>query len=353
MYNDYEYNDCQIMRQIRERRILLRSPTCILIVNPTSGREQAVKYAPKMEKVLKEQYQSVCTRKTEKSGDAEQFAENAANAGMDVFCMGGDGTIHEVINGLARSENNPSFGFVPFGTVNDLARALHIPRTPHAAINMLRDAVTSRISIGRINDRYFVNIVAAGLLPEAMSRVSIKDKTRLGSLAYFLKAFQVLQKQKSYDFRIEMEDGTVIRSASPLLAGMLTDSAGSFRNILPPTTAGAENYLRLALFRDFSFVDLLAQAPGLIAGNPLSPDTVTVIDVKKARITLSGGDNLSTNVDGEPGPDFPLDLEILPGRIRVFVPKNSSNSLFHIPDLMKYFTGLMEKKNFRKKYKIN
>ena len=61
--------------------------------------------------------------------------------GQDIFCMGGDGTINETINGMVSAGSTATFGFVPLGTVNDLARALHIPLSPKAAIRMLPDAV--------------------------------------------------------------------------------------------------------------------------------------------------------------------------------------------------------------------
>ena len=79
---------------------------------------------------------------------------------------------------------------------------------------MLEHAVKTKIDVGKINDRYFINVVAAGLISEAVSEVSIKEKTLFGSLAYFMKGMQVLNKQRSYHFKIEEENGTVIQVSS-------------------------------------------------------------------------------------------------------------------------------------------
>lgn len=188
---------------------------CLVIVNPTSGRERAPKYIPLLSSVLSKRYDDVSIKLTQKAGDAKDFARRAAEKNKDIICMGGDGTINEVINGMVPVRSDSCFGFIPFGTVNDLARALHIPRSPQGAIRMLEQAKRTTIDVGKINDRYFINIVAAGLIPEAVSEVTIKEKTLFGSLAYFMKGFQALPKQHSYHFHIREENGTDIHISSP------------------------------------------------------------------------------------------------------------------------------------------
>ena len=289
---------------------MTESTRCTIIVNPTSGRERAPRYIPLLHTTLAKRYDNITIKLTEKAGDATEFARIAAEKGRDVICMGGDGTINEVINGMVPVESPSAFGFIPFGTVNDLARALHIPRSPQGAIRMLEHAVKTKIDVGKINERYFINVVAAGLISEAVSEVSIKEKTLFGSLAYFMKGMQVLNKQRSYHFKIEEENGTVIQVSSPLIAAMLTDSAGSFRNLIPPEDRN-KGIIKLCLFHDFAWLNAIRQAPKLLAGFQMGPDFVTVVGIKKAHISITEGDTLSTNVDGDKGPNFPIDLEIL------------------------------------------
>ena len=317
--------------------------TAVIIINPTAGRERAPRYLPLLQEVLSRHYKTVMTRKTEKAGDATSFARAAADAHHDVICMGGDGTINEVINGMVAVHDSPSvFGFIPFGTVNDLARALHIPRSPMSAIRMLETAVVTRADVGRINDRYFINIVAAGLIPEAVSQVTIQEKTLFGSLAYFMKGFQVLSRQKSYRFLIETDGGTAIQMSSPLMAAMLTDSAGSFRNLLPPEDRN-KGVIKLALFRDLDWLHILRQGSMLLAGMQMGADFLTVINIKKARVSILGGDELWTNVDGDKGPAFPLELEILPDRLPVFVPAQAGEADLRTPHTLQFLKNHIRK----------
>lgn len=316
-------------------RLLNQTDTAVIIINPTSGRERAPRYLPLLQEVLSRRYAHVITKETGGAGDATAFAREAAEHRFNIVCMGGDGTINEVINGMMQVESSSVFAFIPFGTVNDLARALHIPRSPRGAIRMLETAEETRIDVGRVNGRYFINIVAAGLIPEAVSQVSIKEKTLFGSLAYFMKGIQALPRQKSYPFLIETEGGTAIRMNSPLMAAMLTDSAGSFRNLLPPEDRN-KGVIKLALFRELDWLRLLRQGPLLLAGLQMGSDLLSVINVKKARISLTDGSELGTNVDGDRGPSFPLDIEILPDRLPVFVPLRRKNESLHAPYALKF-----------------
>lgn len=110
----------------------------VLIVNPSAGNEQATEYEQLAIDKLKQFFDEVQVKETKKGGDARDFAREAAENEFDsVFVMGGDGTVNEGINGLAEQAYRPKFGFFPLGTVNDLARALHVPLDPKEAIEQL------------------------------------------------------------------------------------------------------------------------------------------------------------------------------------------------------------------------
>lgn len=319
-----------------EDLVLENVKRCLVIVNPTSGRERAPKYIPLLSSVLSKRYDDVSIKLTQKAGDAKDFACRAAEKNKDIICMGGDGTINEVINGMVPVRSDSCFGFIPFGTVNDLARALHIPRSPQGAIRMLEQAKRTTIDVGKINDRYFINIVAAGLIPEAVSEVTIKEKTLFGSLAYFMKGFQALPKQHSYHSTSEKKTGRYPYFL-PLVAAMLTDSAGSFRNLVPQEERN-KGVIKLALFHNFQWLRTIREAPKLLTGLQLGPEILTVVGVKKAHISISNEEELITNVDGEKGPSFPIDLEILPDRLSVFVPEKSRKTIRSFPTFLREFS---------------
>lgn len=292
---------------------------CTLIVNPSSGGEKATGYLDLMRTRLSEMFEEVTVKKTEKQGDAEKFAQEAANHGHDaVFCMGGDGTVNETINGLAVAGKSVSFGFVPLGTVNDLARAIGIPLDPEQAISMLSEAALVVLDIGKVNDRYFVSNVAAGAIPEAVEGVSAEEKTKYGPLAYFIEGGKALAKQTMHRFRITV-DGETFTQESPLILIALTNSIASFESFMPQAKVD-DGKMRMVVFKEFNLLDSLKLLPQLIRGEIKNSDAVIYKSFKHATIAVEDGENLITNVDGDEGPAFPLEIEILPSFIKVYGP---------------------------------
>ena len=106
---------------------------------------------------------------------------------------------------------------------------------------------------------------------------------------------------------------------SPLLIAMLTSSVGSFRNIAPQARVD-DGKIWLAVFKDFTYLDLLKLVPEFLAGAPLSSEYMTLMTTTRAKISIVDDHPLSTNMDGDEGPAFPLDLEVLPSFLTVYVP---------------------------------
>ena len=300
---------------------------CILIVNPTAGKEKAKYYKTDLVLQLRTMVEVVELSETTKAGDATAWAKEASEKGYDaVFSMGGDGTLNETVNGLALSGQAVNFGFIPLGTVNDLARALHIPLQPEEAIAALKDSKLVKVDIAKVNDRYFVNTIAAGAMPEAVGNVSIEQKTRLGPMAYFLTGIKALQSRETSLFKIESELGVEVRR-SPLIVAMLTNSVGSFNNIAPLAKVD-DGTIWLAVFKEFNYLDVLKIIPEILAGLPINSEYMTLQQVKKVRISVVDDEKLTTNMDGDKGPDFPLELTVLPSFLTVYVPRKATSTGF-------------------------
>lgn len=306
---------------------------CSLIVNPTAGRERAKYYQEPLKHQLETMFTDVVLRITEGPGDATDWAREASQEGYDaVFCMGGDGTLNETVNGLAQAKRRDiNFGFIPLGTVNDLGRALHMPMHPEEAIAGLKKASLQHVDIGRINDKYFVNTIATGFMPEAVSAVSIEQKTRLGPLAYFLTGLKALQTHQTYLFKIKTDTETAIYR-SPLIVVMLTNSVGSFRNLAPKARVD-DGKMWVAVFKDFSYVDMVRAIPEVMAGLPLSSEYMSLKTTTSLSLSLMEG-QLTTNMDGDKGPDFPLDMEVIPSFLNVYVPPSHHSSLLPLTKLI-------------------
>lgn len=289
----------------------------LLVVNPSSGGEQAPKYRQAALEKLETYFDDVEVKETEKAGDARDFAKKAAQEKIDsVFVMGGDGTVNEGISGLAEEEYRPKFGFFPLGTVNDLARALNMPIDPQEAITALDFEQTKPLDIGKINDHYFMNVVAIGSIPEAVGDVSTEDKTKFGKLAYVISGVKKIAQNESYEFEIDVDGESISVESTTLLIG-LTNSIGGHENILPEARVD-DGLLHLIYLKDSSLFESLKALPGLAMGVTESNQSLGYRTFKKAHIALKDGSQLGTNVDGDEGDALPVDITVLPSHLTVY-----------------------------------
>lgn len=293
---------------------------CMVIINPVSGSGAARRYALDLQWKLSTFFDTIEVKFTTGAGDATRFAKLACDEGFDaVFCMGGDGTVNETVNGIAQGGFTCTFGFIPVGTVNDMSRALGIPQRPLEAIKRLDLHQVRSIDVGRCNDKYFCNNIAAGVIPKVVEEVTPKEKQILGPLAYFLRAGQALFTTKDYTFRIKTENDDFV-CKSPLVLALLTNVVSSFERFMPEASVD-DGYMRLIIFKEYFILDILSVLPLILSGAIYNSRYTTTLTVKKAHIELlTEVEDLPTNMDGDAGPYMPLDIEVLPQILKVYAP---------------------------------
>ncbi|PLT48135.1 Transcription regulator [contains diacylglycerol kinase catalytic domain] [Paenibacillus pasadenensis] len=291
----------------------------MVILNPSSGKERAAEYARDIEDVLRAKGYDVELRETAGEQDATRFCRSACGMRCDlVVSAGGDGTLNETINGLLSQEHRPQLGIVPLGTVNDFARALGLPLDPQAAIAALASSRVRAVDLGRINDRLFTNVVAAGNIAEAVAAVSSEEKSRLGSLAYLKEGLKELVSQKAYPMRIEY-DGEVWEGESPLFVAALTNSVAGFEKMVPDAAVD-DGLIHGFIFKDIGWLGTLTAGWSLWAGSLREHKDVVAFTARQ--VSVRSFERVRTNVDGEEGPDLPLELQLLPGHVEVVVPED-------------------------------
>ena len=190
----------------------------MLIINPTSGGEKALDYKEKLENKAKEYFGYVETKITGKAKDATAFAEEASKENYEaVIVFGGDGTVNEVISGIAEKDYIPKLGIIPGGTGNLITKLLEISQDINEAIDQLDFNKTNAIDIGKANKSYFGYIFSVGSLPEAIHNVEIEDKTKYGVLAYAINTIKSVIKDEVFNIKIETENGSYEGEASQVL----------------------------------------------------------------------------------------------------------------------------------------
>ena len=293
-----------------------------LIYNPTSGQEIIKKNIAEVLDVLEDVgYETSAFQTTPDPLSAQNEAKRAAKAGFDlIIAAGGDGTINEVVNGVAPLENRPQLAFIPTGTTNDYARALKIPMgNPVAAAKIIAKNQTIKMDIGRaFGQKYFINIAAAGTLNKLTYSVPSEVKSRLGYFAYVAKGAEMLPRSKSRKVRITHDHG-VFEGKISLMFAVLINSIGGFGQIVPDAKLN-DGYFTLILVKTAKLFEMLALMIQAINGGQHVKD-VNVEYLKTSKLKLEVLDRkepFMLNLDGEYGGDTPVELEVFYNHLEFF-----------------------------------
>ncbi|WP_066319577.1 diacylglycerol kinase [Bacillus sp. FJAT-29814] len=287
-----------------------------LIYNPTSGRELIRRHLPDiLERLELAGYEASC-HATTGAGDATNAARIAVERQYDVvIAAGGDGTINEVVNGLAEQEFRPKLGIIPAGTTNDFARALHIPRDIGAAVDIITKGELIPVDIGRINDKYFINIAGGGRITELTYEVPSKLKTMLGQLAYYLKGVEMLPSFKASELRIEY-DGKLFEGEAMMFLVGLTNSIGGFEKLAPDSSIN-DGLFSLLILKKVNLAEFIRVATLAVRGEHINDPNV--IYTKANRIKVHSEEKVQLNLDGEFGGLLPAEFANLYRHLEVFV----------------------------------
>ncbi|HEM6220901.1 TPA: diacylglycerol kinase family lipid kinase [Streptococcus suis] len=300
-----------------------------LIYNPTSGQEIMKKNVAEVLDILEGfGYETSAFQTTAAKDSAKNEAKRAAEAGFDlVIAAGGDGTINEVVNGIAPLEKRPKMAIIPTGTTNDYARALKVPRgNPVEAAKLIGKNQTILMDIGLAKNQkngihqehYFINIAAAGTLTELTYSVPSQLKTMFGYLAYVVKGAELLPQVQFTPVRVSHDQGIFEGSVSMIFVA-LTNSIGGFEQIVPDAKLDDGNFTLLMVKTGnlFEILHLIRQV--LDGGKHIDSDLIEYIKTKKLTIEHLNNDNrLLLNLDGEFGGDAPVELNNLQNHIEFF-----------------------------------
>ena len=185
-----------------------------IIANETAGSGRGSKILHKVTGILEEKKIKYGLDLTKKSGDAETLAKNVLDRGEnEIVCVGGDGTVYEIVNGIAG--RFAKLFFVPCGTGTDFVKTLGYPKDPIAAFRKQLEGTPELIDCGKVNDRYFLNISGCGFDVEVLRQASRFKKLGKGLLPYLLGIFAALKKFKgmsvemTIDGKVEKKDITI------------------------------------------------------------------------------------------------------------------------------------------------
>ncbi|GIO43172.1 MULTISPECIES: diacylglycerol kinase [Paenibacillus] len=287
-----------------------------LIYNPTSGREEIRRLLPDiLDRLDKAGIETSC-HATAGEGDATREAAEACERGYDIIiASGGDGTLNEVINGMAGQSHLPPLGIFPLGTTNDFARAMKIPKRWEDYCDLIIQNQTRPIDIGKVNGRHFINIAGGGSLTELTYEVPSRLKTMIGQLAYYVKGVEKMVNLSPMHLVIEAAGHDTIEGEFMLFLIANSNSVGGFEKLAP----GAEiddGMLDVIAVRKCNLAEFIRLVSMALRGDHFNDPHVVYL--KTSRMEVISPNHVLLNLDGELGGELPGVFEILPQHVQIF-----------------------------------
>ena len=178
-----------------------------------------------------------------------------------IVSVGGDGTLNEVTNGLILSESNIPMAIISAGTVNDFATYMKLPQTADGFCQMIKDFQTKKVDVGRVNNEYFINVLAAGMLTDIAYKVPKDKKAVLGKMAYYLEGVKEFPKQLSQNMTLTFNSKEYSGTEDIMLFLVANSkSVGGFADAAPLASV-SDGYLDVMIIKKMA---LLTEAPDLI-----------------------------------------------------------------------------------------
>ena len=298
-----------------------RQPWAI-IANPVSGRGKGRKLASQVARILTKAGIELRLLWTTRPGEAEWLATYALQKGAKgLLICGGDGTIHEAINGLFAGTDHPdkvSVGIVPAGRCNDFCACLDLPKEPPRIADVVLHGNIRQIDLGRIGKRYFTTVAALGF-DSSVSRYVADGQAPsflFGTSAYFYGTLVQLVRYQHLQVRLR---GDSLEFEGPIFLAATgnTPNYGG-RMMIAPSAVVDDGLLDLCLVRSVSRLEVLKMLPRIFNGGHVHHPAVSLHRIRKLSIECQ--EPVWLWADGERIAQTPATIEVVPGALSVLVP---------------------------------
>lgn len=280
-----------------------------LVYNPYAGRRKLTAQLDTVIRVFQEGGNQVCVHRACSPEDIEEISLQSTDVDR-VVIAGGDGSIHQAVNGLLKipAKQRPVLGILPVGTANDLAYALHLPKSIPEACKVIVKGNVFEMDTGKLNGRYFVNVASAGLLTDVSQKVDTRVKNTLGQLAYFLKGIETLPSFRP--FRVEFEyDGQQFREDVVLFMAVNGLSVGGMRQLVPRASL-TDGKLDVLFVPAAGWPETIRLLLRVLRGEKVAGEKIK--EFQTSELIVHTDRIIASDLDGEYGPESSWNIQIGP-----------------------------------------
>lgn len=306
-----------------------------VIVNPASARGQTRQRWSHIEALLRHHTDHIEIAWTQAPGHAIELARAAATRKVGtVVCVGGDGTVNDVVNGLMQvgsvddAHSRPQLALIPQGTGTDFARSIGLHKQLPKAAQVAAGGQAQCIDIGHIrcaahagapaSRQYFINVAGLGFDAEGVQLLAKKGK-RAGTIAYFTMVLELLRTYKNKTLRVQIhtpsKTHTLTGRFNSVIAGNARYFGGGMK--VAPEADHSDGLLDVIVVGDMAPSAFMAQFPRIYRGTHLDHPKVQFYRAHTVEVQAHDGQEALIEAEGELFGAAPARISILPGALRV------------------------------------
>ena len=275
----------------------------MMIINPVAGSGGYKLNFGEGMRILSDNDYATALFFTRQKGDATRYAREYGKQFDQIACIGGDGTLSEVLAGLMGLENPPSVGYIPMGTANDVATTLRLPKNDIVeAVKVMIAGEPHPFDVGGFGENdYFAYIAAFGAFTNVSYTTPQDQKKALGHLAYVLQGMAELPYIEPIHTRVEFDDGVI---ETDLIYGSMSNStsvAGIIKLREEMVVLG-DGISELVLVKDPGDMEGLGDILSSVLSRRFDGDKLIILHTKKARFLFDRP--VAWTRDGEEGGEY-------------------------------------------------
>ncbi|MCM3597122.1 YegS/Rv2252/BmrU family lipid kinase [Metabacillus idriensis] len=290
----------------------------MLIYNGNAGQKDAEKTLGICVPIISLHVEQLLLLQTSKPLDAQEYCRSHGENMDIVIILGGDGTVHECINGLGGLIQRPVIAILPGGTCNDFSRTLGIPQNLKKATESLFAGEIRGTDAAETSEGYFLNFWGIGLVAETSENINDTEKALLGKVSYFLSAFRTIKSMKPFHFRLKLDDTWIEEEAIMVL---IANGKIIGTNVLPhPDIKIDDGLADIFIIKEASF-SLIKEVMTMKDNIEWNHIDSQLMHYQASSMQIETKEEMSVDTDGEVYSKTPETITILHNHFQMLSPK--------------------------------
>ncbi|KGN03258.1 lipid kinase [Clostridium novyi A str. 4570] len=292
------------------------------IYNPYSGENAIINEIDKVIMIHQKYGYTVEPFRISKDIELKCAFDNIDDTFKYILVAGGDGTVDSVVNCMKTLNINLPIGILPMGTANDFAKFIGMSTNVSHACEQILSSKPTAVDIGKINEKYFINVASTGLFTDVSQKTDVNLKNTIGKLAYYVKGIEQIPSFRKLKIKVKSEHMNFDDNMYLMLV-FNGETAGNFH--LAYKADLSDGMLDVIIVKAGMIKDIIGLFIRILKGEHLE-GTKGLVYFKTDKLEIECHEDIVTDIDGERGPDFPVTIRCIKGGIKVLGVQKINNS---------------------------